>query len=101
MKEFYDFSRDLSAEDKGLALGNSENIRKIHNDFKQPEAIVHHETKNTKKADAFHFISYVPVKGSVYELDGIRKGPIKLGSYESYDDWLNIAKKAVEERMQH
>lgn len=49
IKEFSEFSRDLSAEDKGLALGNSESIRRIHNDFKQPEAIVHHDKKKPKK----------------------------------------------------
>ena len=90
----------MSAEDKGLALGNSDSIRKIHNDFKEPEMFIQHDKKKPKKeADAFHFVTYVPFKGSVYELDGLRKGPIKLGNHNGYDEWLSVAQKAIEERI--
>merc|ERR1711871_181716 len=42
------------------------------------------------------FIAYVPFNGCVFELDGLKPGPINLGSGEN---WIGIAKPAIEERM--
>ena len=101
-----DFAMDLDPRDRGLVLGNMENIRVAHNSFARPEPFIFHGKKKAKVYirliqllihqegdDVFHFISYIPFKGKVYELDGLQEGPILLGEVKENNDkeWVEIA----------
>lgn len=61
-----------------MAIGNSETIRSVHNSFTPPQPLIPDEKSHDKDDEAFHFIAYVPVGGALYELDGLKPGPIKL-----------------------
>ena len=63
----------LPFKERGEAIGAQEKIRETHNSFARNDPFVIEETDNpnAKGEDAFHFISYVPVNGKLYELDGL------------------------------
>ncbi|XP_073500205.1 ubiquitin carboxyl-terminal hydrolase isozyme L5 isoform X3 [Phyllobates terribilis] len=84
---------------KGLALSNSEVIRQVHNSFARQQMFEFDAKSSTRDDDAFHFVSYVPVNGRLYELDGLREGPIDLGPC-SHDEWIAVVKPVIEARMQ-
>lgn len=97
---FKSFTESLDYEMRGLSIGNSDHIRGVHNAFARPEPFVQEKSAYSRgnSKDAHHFIAYIPHEGVVYELDGLRDGPIALGSY-SGDSWLYVAAEAVETRI--
>lgn len=49
--------------------------------------------------DAFHFIAYVPVNGVLWELDGLRRQPVRLGNCRD-EEWVQIATPRIQERIE-
>lgn len=37
------------------------------------------KTSDTDEDAMFHYVSYVPVSGSIWELDGLKRGPGRIG----------------------
>lgn len=98
---------------KGLTLSNSTDLRKIHNSFARitteeiisvPEGGGKDSSSSAgskvvlQDADTYHFISYVPVEGYVYELDGLTSGPVNIGRVDG-NDWIKVATPAIQERV--
>ncbi|KAJ1757242.1 hypothetical protein IW139_004187 [Coemansia sp. RSA 353] len=97
LNNFRSFSVDLPPDMRGLALTNCDQIREVHNSFVRPEAFLSDDKRPaTKDDDVFHFISYVPVGGRLYELDGLKNGPVDHGETS---DWLNDVGEVIQKRM--
>jgi hypothetical protein len=87
-------------QNRGLCLSNSEPIRNVHNSFARNHLFEMAEVRVPEKDDNFHFVTYVPIKGRVYELDGLREGPIDLGPIADGQDWLDAVRPVIEKRIQ-
>lgn len=98
--DFKEFVGAFDAYNKGLALSNSEQIRTVHNSFSR-QTLFELDNKNANKdEDVFHFIGYIPVNGRLYELDGLKEGPIDLGVVGEGQQWLDVVKPIIEKRIQ-
>jgi len=100
LQEFKDFAQLIPPDMKGLAIGNCEQIRLAHNAFARPEPLISDGVSSgVKDEDVYHFISYLPINGKLYELDGLKDGPICLGSCTK-ENWLELVTPEIQKRIE-
>lgn len=100
LSNFKEFTMEFDADSKGLAISNSDIIRSSHNAFASADPFIAEESKHSNaKGDAYHFVAYIPFNGAVYELDGLKSGPIFLGNISPDSNWWTVARQTIEDRM--
>ncbi|XP_066971736.1 ubiquitin carboxyl-terminal hydrolase isozyme L5 [Macrobrachium rosenbergii] len=100
LTEFKEFTQTFDAHMKGLALSNSDTIRNVHNSFAKQTLFEFDCKQPTEDDDVFHFVGYIPVEGRLYELDGLKDGPIDLGPIAPGTDWLSVVQPVIQRRIQ-
>lgn len=99
LKGFKSFTNDMSPDVRGDIIGQHADIRKAHNSFARAEPFVMANSKATSDDDdVFHFIAYAPIRGKVYEMDGLKNGPIQLGETGT-ESWIAAVRPEIQKRM--
>jgi len=98
LQDFKEFCGSFDAGMKGLTLSNSDQIRSVHNSFARQTLFEFDSKKAEKDDDVFHFVSFVPINGRIYELDGLKAGPVDLAP--AGEDWTDNVRPIIEARMQ-
>jgi len=99
MTSFKSFTQDFPPDLRGEAIGSCAPLREAHNSFARPEPFEIQTKVAQDDDDVFHFIGYVPYKGCVYELDGLKKGPIELAKIEPGQSWLVPVREIIKKRI--
>uniref|UniRef100_A0A4W3K198 Ubiquitin carboxyl-terminal hydrolase n=1 Tax=Callorhinchus milii TaxID=7868 RepID=A0A4W3K198_CALMI len=98
-----DFTKGFSPESKGYAIGNAPELAKAHNSHARPEPRHLPEKQNgistVRTMEAFHFVSYVPINGRLFELDGLKAYPIDHGPWGEDEEWTDKARRVIMERI--
>lgn len=76
----------------------------MHNSFSKssPFALDPTAFPDREKEDAYHFVTYLPVHGMLYELDGLRQSPVMHAAIEEGSEegsWLDLARETIEKRI--
>jgi len=99
LSNFKEFTSDFSSDNRGVALSNLPTIKEVHNSFSRQQIFEYDQNNDNKSAeDNYHFISYMPIKGRLYELDGLKPGPIDHGKI-STRGWINDVTTVINKRI--
>ncbi|XP_067125970.1 ubiquitin carboxyl-terminal hydrolase calypso isoform X2 [Centruroides vittatus] len=94
---------NMSPENKGYAIGNTPELARAHNSHAKPEPRHLHEKSHGvstgRTMEAFHFVSYVPINGRLFELDGLKPYPIDHGPWAEGEDWTEKFGRVITERL--
>lgn len=106
-------TKGMSPENRGLAIGNTPELAAAHNSHaciydipdcgseKMPAATTARSLANQVRvtADSFHFVSYVPIRGRLYELDGLKRFPVDHGPVPPGQDWTEMFRRVITQRL--
>ncbi|KAJ7350331.1 ubiquitin carboxyl-terminal hydrolase [Mycena albidolilacea] len=95
------FTTGMDPQMRGMVITSADWLREAHNSLTPPNAISLDGLGLPKTSeDAYHFVVYLPIMGSLYELDGLKQFPVRHGSYgEGGEGWVKKARETIEARI--
>lgn len=94
----------MGPENKGLAIGNTPELACAHNSHAMSQAKRRQDKSSGISTgrftgEAFHFVSFVPIDGHLFELDGLKPFPMNHGPWKDHEDWTDKFRGTMEERL--
>ena len=74
---------------RGITLSNCEILKKENNKFKV----------SNNEGDIYHFETFIHFRNEIYELDGLREGPILFDKNVEFKDWIKKIKSFLNEKI--
>jgi ubiquitin carboxyl-terminal hydrolase L5 len=101
LSELMAFTTGMDPQTRGMAITSSDWLREAHNTLSPPSAISLDGLGLPKTTeDAYHFVVYIPLMGSLYELDGLKEWPLTHGTFdEGGEGWVAKAREVIESRI--
>lgn len=104
-----EFSRGLDPESKGYAIANMMELAHIHNKHARPPSNIIPPVGGRKASvvssayallpETYHFVSFVPINGRLFELDGLKEYPIDHGPWGEQEKWTDLFLRTVSLRL--
>lgn len=109
----------MDPENKGYAIGNLPELAKAHNSHASYSSLYNRNKMHSQSSgmsymisgnqrtnlqqqnqhEAYHFVSYVPIKNRLYELDGLKNYPIDHGPFGPKEDWTEKFRAVIKQRL--
>ncbi|GAB0090441.1 Ubiquitin carboxyl-terminal hydrolase [Sergentomyia squamirostris] len=97
-------TKGMCPENKGWAIGNTPELACAHNSHAVPQAKRRLDkgsgvSTGRFTGEAFHFVSFVPINGHLFELDGLKPFPMDHGPWEEHEDWTDKFRRIMADRL--
>lgn len=114
-----EYTNVMTPENKGYAIGNMPLIAKAHNSHASYSSLYCRDRPNQQRGlsfairgnqrtnlqqlqnqpETYHFVSYVPIRNRLYELDGLKNYPIDHGPIDPNEDWTEKFRRVIRQRL--
>lgn len=104
-----EFTKGLDPESKGFAIANMMELAHIHNKHARPPSVIMPQVSGRRASvmssaqallpETYHFVSFVPINGRLFELDGLREYPIDHGPWGEHEQWTDLFLRTISFRV--
>lgn len=102
LQDIFNFGVGMDSWTLGEVLTSSSDLRTIHNSLSPPSAISLDglDLPKGEAEDAYHFVVYLPIGDTLYELDGLKRHAVNHGTFSENADWLERALAVIQRRIE-